>query len=73
VLLLLVHIMLPLLQKIDNKLLILFDKVISQALLLQVVAKGLSPLGIEGVEDGKLGGWQCFVSIDAAARESRVM
>jgi hypothetical protein len=42
-------------QEIDNKFLILFDEIIRESLVIQVLAIILSPARIEGVEEGKIG------------------
>jgi hypothetical protein len=40
-------------EKVDNELLVVLDKVIIQALVSKILAKMLSPKGVEGVQQGK--------------------
>lgn len=55
-------------QKVNDKVLILPDEVVRQALRLQIVAKMVSPLRVEGFQGSELGGW--LISVHAVADAS---
>lgn len=50
----LVHLLLFVPQEVDNEFLVLLDKVVCQALVLEVLAEVLAPLGVKSIQHGEL-------------------
>lgn len=61
--------LLLLLKEVDNELLVVQNKIIREAFLLEIVTKVLSPLRVKGIQYSKLGfGFAAVGAVDAAQR-----